>query len=82
MKNVDITSLLAYPWLETSSLYSLAHTREQTWDLVSVLLIICALEVFHILMHLSAVPPPLAKVCACQGHQARAFTAAMWEERE
>merc|ERR1719507_904028 len=70
------TSLEGYPWLDTNSLYSGAHTKEQTCDLVSVLLICVPLLAFQILMHLSAVPPPVARVDDCQGHQATAFTAA------
>ena len=31
---------------------------------------------FHVLMHLSAVPPPEARTPDCHGHHATAFTAA------
>lgn len=31
-------------------------------------------------MHLSAVPPPLARTLFCHGHQAKAFTADWWSD--
>merc|ERR1719431_361289 len=70
------------PWLETSSLYSGAHSREHTWDWVSVLLSREPFPLFQILIHLSAVPPPLARMLGCQGHQESALTAAWWCVRE
>ena len=44
-----------------------------TCDFVSTELRHCPLEVFHILMHLSLVPPPVASMPDCQGHQATAY---------
>ena len=50
--------------------------KQPTWDFVSTELTKVPLLQFQILMQRSAVPPPLAKRLACQGHQATAFTAA------
>ena len=44
-----------------------------TCDFVSTELRHCPLAVFHILMHLSLVPPPVASMPDCQGHQATAY---------
>jgi len=44
-----------------------------TWELVSVLLRQEPLEIFHMRICRSAVPPPLASRLDCQGHHAIAF---------
>ena len=54
----------------------LDHSRERTWLPVSTLLITDPVCVFQILIHRSAVPPPVANVLRSKGHHARAFTAA------
>ncbi len=62
----------------TSSLTFLLNTKLQTYDPVSMALISCIWVVFQNLMHLSAVPPPLAsKPCWCGDHEI-ALTAARW----
>ena len=50
-----------YPWVETISLDVFENIKLQTWDPVSIALIGCNVWVFQNLMHLSAVPPPVAK---------------------
>jgi len=71
-----IISLLAYPCADTSSLYSLDQIIEQTWEFVSILFNNVPLLQFHSFIVRSAVPPPLARILACHGHHANAFTAA------
>ena len=44
------TSLFAYPWLDTSSMYSLAHTKEQTciqYKVKSIQLLHSKFELLH-----------------------------------
>ena len=47
-------------------------------DLVSTLWIIAPLLQFQTLMALSLVPPPVARMWGCQGHQDTALIAAWW----
>lgn len=73
-------ALSEYPWVLTSSLTFLLNTRLQTYEPVSIALISCICVVFQNLMHLSAVPPPLARrPCWCGDHVI-ALTAARWLE--
>lgn len=71
-------ALSEYPWVETISLLFLEKRRLQTCEPVLMWLISSICWVFQKRMHLSAVPPPLAKrPCWC-GDQAMALTAARW----
>lgn len=53
-----------------------------TCDLVSTTFKQAPVSVFHVLMVLSPVPPPVARVLAWNGHQARALTALVCWVRE
>lgn len=66
------------PWLDTISLWVLDHSREQTCDLVSMVLRHVPVWVFQKRMVRSAVPPPLASRLSCHGHQARALCVGGW----
>jgi hypothetical protein len=54
------------------------HMREVTWEFVSSELDRAPVVVIQKWMCLSADPPPVASKFCCHGHQARAFTAAVW----
>ena len=64
------------PWPVTISLCSSLHKIEQIWDFASIWWVQTPVVVFQKLTFLSAVPPPVASRLGCQGHQARALTAA------
>ena len=59
------------------SLYVFDHNKADICDCVSILCTILPLWMFHILICLSEVPPPVASILCCHGHQATAFTAAL-----
>ena len=65
------------PWEDTSSLVCLDHCKAQTCDLVSTLLRQAPVFEFQNRIVRSAVPPPDANKFCCQGHHAKAFTAAL-----
>lgn len=71
----------AYPWLLKSSFSKGDHCKAQTWEPVSTEFSSEPLWAFQNLMHLSAVPPPVARRFRSWGDHARALTAAWcWEE--
>ena len=65
------------PWLLRISRSFLFHTREHTWELVSMEFTHAPVCVFQNLMHRSAVPPPDASRLLWNGHHASALTAAL-----
>ena len=69
-----------YPCVLTNSFEVLENIKFQTWDPVSKNLIQDLFKTFQNLIHLSAVPPPVAKIpCSCGDHPI-AFTAAWWSK--
>jgi hypothetical protein len=67
-----------YPWVDTISFVVFENNKLQTWDPVSIELIERNYRVSQNLMHLSAVPPPVARSPDWLGLHAIAFTAALW----
>ena len=66
-----------YPCELTNYFYSLFHNNEHTWLYVFISFNILPVSMFQSRRVLSADPPPVANKFLCQGHQARAFTAAL-----
>lgn len=66
------------PWELSNSRSCLFQRRAQTWEPVSTVFKQEPTWVFHNLMHRSSPPPPEASKFPWNGHQARAFTAAVW----
>lgn len=69
------------PWELRISLSFLFQINEQTWLCVFTLFRRRPVSVFQNFMVLSVVPPPVANSPLCHGHQAKAFTAALWPWR-
>lgn len=66
------------PWELSNSRSCLLHWREHTWEPVFTEFKQAPVWVFQNLMHWSPPPPPEANKFPWNGHQARAFTAAVW----
>ena len=67
-----------YPCVETISFVVFENTKLHTYDPVSIELIGVNFRVSQNLMHLSAVPPPVARTPDWFGFHAIALTAALW----
>lgn len=78
-----VSWLFAKPCADTNSLYVFDQRIAHTCELALTELIHWPLLQFQNLMVRSAVPPPLARILGCHGHQSNALTAAWcWLNRK